>query len=202
MNKKSSTYRSGIQTPHQLGKNAAGGFHCEKCDQDWVHEPKSKCPGVKVFGWGKWPATLLTARQLQELGYDATILGNPRGCASFNAQKQWLWLYAPPARPEDIVDAETGESLLEKMLNAPLPSLIELGEARGLVLEDPEIKKSRDRIVERFRAVSGQNLGAFAKDFKLGQIKRDLIKKLLADLAVNGSHDDCTRAKYEKERAS
>ncbi len=140
MNKKSSTYRTEIQTPHQLGI-VAGGFQCEKCDQTWVHEPKSKCPGVKVYAWGKWPNTLLTARQLQELGYDATILEVPQGCASFNAQKQWLWLYKPPARPEDLVDAETGESLLEKMLKSPLPSLIELGEARGLVLEDFEIKK-------------------------------------------------------------
>lgn len=52
---------------HQL-EEIDGGQRCTVCGQSWKKRPGSECPGVKVYGWGKWPDNLLTKKQMDDAG--------------------------------------------------------------------------------------------------------------------------------------
>lgn len=55
-------------TTHQL-EATDYGQRCTVCGQSWKKEPQRECPGVMVYGWGKWPEHLLTKKQMGDAGF-------------------------------------------------------------------------------------------------------------------------------------
>ncbi len=45
------------------------GQRCTICGQSWKQLPQRECPGVLVYGWGKWPENLLTKKQMGDAGF-------------------------------------------------------------------------------------------------------------------------------------
>ena len=86
-------------TTHQVVsiENSEGkrGVACIVCLQKWRSEPTSACPGVPVYGWGKWPEHLLTKKQMGEAGYQTgKKLPPPAGAAHRDKSPDgWMWLY-------------------------------------------------------------------------------------------------------------
>ncbi len=96
-------------TAHQIvsieASDGKPGFACTACLQKWKAEPMSACPGVPVYGWGKWPEHLLTKKQMGAAGFQTgKKLPPPAGAAHRDKSPDgWLWLYdkgaGVPKRP-------------------------------------------------------------------------------------------------------
>lgn len=82
-------------TKHSLTKNGRLN-ECTVCGQSWVTDkPVSECPGVPLYGWGKWPENLLTKKQMGEAGFNTgKQLPPPAGVVSRDKSPDgWMWLY-------------------------------------------------------------------------------------------------------------
>ena len=50
--------------PHQL-ERVGTGYTCPVCGLSWTREPRTDCPGVRVYNYGEWPENLYTYTQLR-----------------------------------------------------------------------------------------------------------------------------------------
>lgn len=86
------------------------GVRCMACGQSWKGQPKSVCPGVKLYSWGKWPENLLTKKQLADAGYStgASLLPAPAGAVWRDKSPDGImWLYdRDKAKPKRVLSAE------------------------------------------------------------------------------------------------
>ncbi len=86
-------------TAHQIvtieSSDGRPGYSCTTCLQKWKAEPISACPGVPVYGWGKWPEHLLTKKQMAEAGFQTgKKLPSPAGAVHRDKSPDgWMWLY-------------------------------------------------------------------------------------------------------------
>lgn len=79
---------------HDLFTNTEGRYECRKCSQTWKGEPRSVCPGVKIYGWGEW-GDLLTRKQLADAGCNTGAkLPKPAGAVHRDKSPDGImWLY-------------------------------------------------------------------------------------------------------------
>lgn len=57
-------------------------IRCKLCGRSYKKKPATDhCPGIMMYGWGKWPSHLLTKKQLNDAGYSvaASALPKPAG---------------------------------------------------------------------------------------------------------------------------
>lgn len=94
---------------HELQPNSYG-VGCTVCGQSWKAEPTRNCPGVKIYGWGKWPANLLTKKQLADAGFStgASLLPPPAGAVWRDKSPDGImWLYdRDAAKPKRVLSDE------------------------------------------------------------------------------------------------
>lgn len=79
---------------HQL-ETTDYGHRCTVCGQPFKNPPTSQCPGVKVYGWGKWPDYMLTKKQMSDAGFQTgKKLPPPAGlCWREKSPDGKMWLY-------------------------------------------------------------------------------------------------------------
>lgn len=76
---------------HQLDKTAKG-YHCGRCNWDWVQLPDTECPRVPRYTYETQPEWMKTKSQLTR-DLCMTPVGEPVGCRYQNADHNFIYLY-------------------------------------------------------------------------------------------------------------
>lgn len=103
--------------PHNLLTDVDNMLRCEDCGLSWKNPPKSQCPGVKVYGWGKWPENLLTKKQMSDAGLQTgKKLPAPAGAVYRDKSPDGImWLYdktqGTPKKPASTASKAAGARL-------------------------------------------------------------------------------------------